>query len=140
MHFDTLFTTYIAGFLVNVLAALLVYLPLKKLFDWLPTSAELHERFRAVRIERNANDKIVALTPLLFISFYWLFVGNMIWALTDVIMEVLRVPNKTRAVLSYGAICALFSMTNCGSRLFRCYLQRSRSRKADGPVCRIGQH
>jgi hypothetical protein len=64
-----------------------------KLFEWLPSSADLHEKFRAVKLEKNTNKKITELTPLLFISFYWLFLANLLWVLISFVIEILSWPN-----------------------------------------------
>lgn len=89
---QNIFHTYIVGIGLNVVAGLIVFLIIRRTLEWLPTSASLHERFRAVASEKNAKDKIVELTPLLFISFFWLFLANMLWVLMEVIIEVLNWP------------------------------------------------
>jgi len=95
-----IFHTYFIGIILNVIAGFIVYLIVRNIFDWLPTTADLHEKFRAVASERNAKDKIVELTPLIFISFFWLFLANMLWVLQEVFIEILNWPDLYIEMLS----------------------------------------
>jgi hypothetical protein len=106
---EHLFETYIAGFVLNVVAGIAGYFIVRNLFEWLPSDEDLHEKFRAVKNERNAREKITALTPLIFISFYWLFFANMLLILLYLLIEVLNWPDilldvTSRDYLDYPSI------------------------------------
>jgi hypothetical protein len=93
MNANELFNVYIAGLLVNLLAGFIGWYLIRKLYEWLPSSADLHEKFRVVALEKNATKKITELTPLLFISFYWLFLANLIWVIIQPVIEIMNWPN-----------------------------------------------
>jgi len=92
MNASDFFNTYIAGFILNVLAGIIGFFLIRKLFEWLPNSEDLSGKFRAVKQKANARDKITALTPLIFISFYWMFLANMLWIVLYMVVEVLWWP------------------------------------------------
>jgi hypothetical protein len=93
MDASNLFNTYVIGFALNLIAGIAGFFLIRKLFEWLPSEAELHEKFRSVRNKNNARDKLTALTPLIFISFYWLFLANMLLILLYLLIEVLNWPD-----------------------------------------------
>lgn len=92
MNGSEIFNAYIVGLLVNIVAGMVCFFLIRKLFEWLPNSEELSTKFRAVKETKNAKDKITALTPLIFISFYWMFLANMLWIALYLVLEVLWWP------------------------------------------------
>lgn len=81
------------GIIINLFCGLLVFFLAKSLFEWLPNRTQLQNRFQKVAKGKSAHEKIVQLTPLVFIAFFWLFVGNMAWAFSGLLYDVLSWPD-----------------------------------------------
>lgn len=92
------------GILVNLACGLIVFFIAKNLFEWLPNRTQLQNRFQKVAQEKGAHQKIVQLTPLVFISFFWLFIGNMTWAVSSVIYDFLSWPDTVLYMNDYKYI------------------------------------
>ncbi len=110
-----IFNVYVAGLLVNLLAGFIGWYLISRLFEWLPTAAQLHERFRAITTEKDSRKKLTEITLVVFLSFYWLFFANLIWVFTYFCTEVLSWPQilveQNAQDLAPGVLLFLQKMT-----------------------------
>jgi len=81
-------TSYAIGILSNLSVIYIVY----RLWGWLPSTESITLRLAKIRSAGGAPIKIENLTPVLFITFYHMFIASMFWAIGDVANEVLFWP------------------------------------------------